>query len=1262
MDKFPLMTAKLRLVFTITIVFLSFYGTAQTGYWQKTKVQKNINKRFAQRFDVEKGQQFTFDEALFKKELAAVSASKGNSKLVYFPDEKGALIAFQVFETPVFSPELSRKYSNIKSYSGRSIDTKTKIRFSVSHKGIQSMMVQSSTDETLFMQKDAGNKYVLYKRDPNAKRNEAFLCETQSVISKVSKQSAQKTVNDQVLRKYRLAVTASGEYTAYHGGTVTDALAAINATVTRINEVFETDLAVTLEVVAGLESVIFTDAETDPYSGSLSPKVQNTLDTNIGSANYDVGILFNQAGQSDGNAGFIGAVCVENRKGSAYATGQVPEGDLFDIDFVAHEIGHQFGANHTWSFESEGTQVQVEPGSGTSIMGYAGITGINNVAQMGEDYFHYVSIVQITDYIKTTTCAEEIVLTNVPPVITPVGSFTIPKSTAFSLTGNATDADADVLTYTWEQVDDGVVPQSVFGPSNPSGANFRSQKPNIDSTRYFPKLSSVILGRLTQENPNVNSTWETVSDVEREMNFALTVRDNALGGGQVVSDLVNVFVENSAGPFIVTSQSSNVVASAGTVQTITWDVGNTNRAPINTETVTILLSTDGGVTFPIILAENAVNDGSHDVVIPGFATTTARIMIRADDNIYFAVNTSDFEIEASEIVLSFDDLEQEVCQADILVVPFVYNTFEGFVEEATFSIIDAPVGLDVVFFPETATATDTEVNLTLSDTENLAVGSYPIRVLATTASIQKEVTFNLNVYDTSFSEVTLVAPADGLTDTPTGILLEWEAEFLATSYDIEIATDAGFGTIVETASLTDVNYVPSNLNNQTQYFWRVKPKNSCGEGVFSQSFSFTTIDFSCINVTGGSLPASISSSGTPTVTSEITILDDLPVADINVNLKIDHTYLSDLTITLTSPSGTSVVLMSNRCEEFRNIDAIFDDAGSAIVCGGMPAVSGTVKPQGSLASFNGESTLGTWVLTVADNAPADGGEFQSFAMEICAEGQFRPDDDNDGVFDDGPDLCLGTPENTPVDASGCAVSIFPATNFTIEIQGETCRANDDGSIMIEADLSADYNITVTGNGVNISDSFSTAEYALNDLMAGVYSLCISATKGEVNYREQCFEIVVEEPDPLSVSSKISVDGSTVELQLQGGLLYNVALNGVVIQTEKSSITLNLKEGGNELKVSTNIPCQGAYSETFFYGSDPVFYPNPFTDKLTLGLGAAVHQILIQIYSVDGRLIYSKLSEVNGVSVDLDLASLNSGLYFVKYEAENIKGTSKIIKK
>jgi len=418
-------------------------------------------------------------------------------------------------------------------------------------------------------------------------------------------------IDDQILRKYRLAVSATGEYTQYHGGTIADALAAINATITRVNEVFERDLGVSLELVANNDQVIFTNPSIDPYTGNLNAQAQNTLSTIIGEANYDVGHVFNQD-QDNGNAGFIGSVCVDNRKGSAFSSGLIPEGDKFDLDFVAHELGHQFGANHTWSFESEGTLVQAEPGSGTTIMGYAGIAGVDNIALQGDDYFHYNSILQIAAFIENTSCAMEVPLMNATPIITPSADYTIPIGTPFVLEGNATDADAaDVLTYAWEQIDDGVVNAANFGPDNPGGANFRSQRPSTTESRFFPKLSSVITGNLAQSNPTLDTAWETLSNVQRELNFALTVRDNALGGGQVVSDQVKVQVVVDAGPFSVTSQSADESYTAGSVQEIRWDVAETNRLPINAEEVSIFLSIDGGLSFPITLAENVLNDGAH---------------------------------------------------------------------------------------------------------------------------------------------------------------------------------------------------------------------------------------------------------------------------------------------------------------------------------------------------------------------------------------------------------------------------------------------------------------------------------------------------------------------------------------------------------------------------------------------------------------------------------------------------------------------------
>ncbi len=1256
------MVTKLRLVFTTTILFLSFYSFAQKDYWQQKETSKQLEAKFSASFDVKKGMNFALNEPLFKKELQEISMAKKNTKVLYFPDEKGKLIAFNVFESPVLSPELSKKYPGIKSYTGYAVkDRKSKIRFSLSHKGIQSMMVNATRGGSTFMQKKSDDSYVLYTRDPNAKKNAGFLCSTKSIVEEKLSSSTRK-VDDQTFRKFRLAVSASGEYTTYHGGSVADALAAINATVTRINEVFETDLAITLELVANTDLVIYTDASTDPYSGSLSSKVQATLDSTIGGANYDVGILFNQASQGDGNAGYIGIVCIDGRKGSAYASYPAPEGDIFDLDFVAHEMGHQFGANHTWSHEAEGTQVQVEPASGTTIMGYAGITGENDVASNGDDYFHYVSIDQILRYIKTVGCAQTTSLANSPPVITPTGNFVIPKSTAFVLKGQATDVDAaDILTFAWEQIDDGIVPKSVFGPNNPIGANFRSQKPSTNPERYFPSLSRVIDGQLTQTAPTRNSAWETVSDIEREMNFALTVRDNAAGGGQVVSDLVSIFVEHTAGPFEVTSQSSNVVLVSGSSETITWNVANTDISAVNTQTVDILLSTDGGGTFPVMLAENVLNDGSHDVLIPGIETTQARIMVRANGNIFFAVNTADFTINGSQNALVFEQLEYEVCKGDMLTVPFVYNTFDGFNEEATFSVQDEPAGLGVTFSQGTATSNDTDITITLANTESLAIGRYPIKVRANTATVSKEVTVFVNVYDDNFEDIVLTTPVDGFLDASEHLILRWQEDVDDSAYEIQIATDINFTNIIETGNTILNRYAPLNLVPETQYFWRVKPKNDCGEGNFSAPFTFTTVVLTCNTMASTDVPVTISSTGTPTVMAEISVFDDLPVEDVNVNIELDHGFLADVTATLTSPEGTEVVLFRNTCGELENVNATFDDDASPFICNGDPAISGMVKPIGLLSSFRGESATGVWKLTVSDNATSDGGVIKAFSLDICSEGEFRPDADNDGVFDDGPDLCLGTPAGTAVDSSGCAVLLFPASNFTVQAQSESCRDANDGAISVTAQEALNYSVTVTGNGVNSTHTFTGSSYSITDLMAGTYTMCFNATEGSSNYRTQCFDVVISEPDLLSVAARASLDGSVVDIELEGASFYTVELNGVVTQTDKANLSLSLKEGSNTLKVRTGLSCQGTYEEQFFYLTTPVVSPNPFTDAVKISFGSIVESVHVTIFSADGRMLKNAVYEVNRSEMELDLSALPVGLYFIKFETENSKGTAKVIK-
>ncbi len=1258
------MVTKLRLVFSITILFMSFYTMAQSGYWQQDASLDDANGQAIQDLNLEATQLFTLQEQLFREGLINGSRT-GKANIVYFPNIEGALVPYEVKEKSVLSAALASKYPNIKSYVGHSLrNPENRIRFSISHNGIQTMMVHAADRRNTFMQRVShnSNQYVVYDRSSETLRSDDFVCSTKSDLQNNSIPGPiDKLVDQQVVRKFRVAISASGEYTEYHGGTVADALGAINATLTRINEVFETDLGVTLELVANNDQVIFTDATTDPYTGNLNAQTQQTLSATIGEANYDLGHLFHEDADG-GNAGFIGKVCVDNQKGSAFSAARVPEGDKFDLDFVSHEMGHQLGANHTWSFESEGTLVQAEPASGTTIMGYAGIVAGNNVQPQGDDYFHYNSIFQIQEVIDVAPCAVQIPITNVPPVITPVGDFVIPKSTAFVLIGNATDADAgDILTYGWEQIDNGIVTTATFGPNNPGGANFRSLRPTTAPERYFPKLSSVVQGNLTQTNPATNSAWETVSNVQRDMNFALTVRDNAVGGGQVVSDFSKVSVIESAGPFVVTSQQSNEVHVAGTSIDVTWDVSNTDITPINAQSVDILLSTDGGLTFSEVLATAVPNDGAHSVLLPGTATTTARIMIRASANIFFAVNAANFTIAASEIVLNMEATDYEVCTPDDLTVPFVYETYLGFSEEATFSVSGAPTGLNASFSPATATANDTSVNLLLSNTSGVTPGSYPITVVATTANITKEIVLEVNIYNTNFTPVNLVAPIDNAIGTGIRPVLEWEESSGYTAYDIEIATDATFTSVVESATVIFGSYLSSGLLEETIYYWRVKPKNSCGEGTFGTPFSFTTAEVNCTEREANDLPLAISSTGTPTITSKISFVNDLPIVDVNVGLEIDHTFVSDLVISLTSPAGTTVILSSNSCGGSRNIDATFDDASAPFNCGTNPAITGTVKPLGALSAFNGESTLGEWTLEIKDTAPSDGGELKEFSLEICVEGDFRPDNDGDGVFDDGDDLCLGTPKGVEVTSDGCPIFRFPTDQFSVAVESESCSNNNDGAITVTAKETLDYSLTVIGNGINESADF-TDIYALENLVAGTYTLCITGTDGTIVYEEFCFDVVVNEPQPLDVSTLLIQSERQALLQLEGSNLYTIELNGETIQTTASEITVDLKNGRNILKVSTGLPCQGTYDEEIFVDGKPILYPNPVRNNAVLYIGSDdASEVQISIHSLNGKMISLKTYPVNDAEVDMDVASLAAGIYVVRFVGRNVSGTIKLLK-
>jgi hypothetical protein len=574
----------------------------------------------------------------------------GQSNLVIsFPNSNGELERFAIMEASIMHPELAAKYPNIKSYAGQGIDDPTsRIRFSLSPYGLQSMVL-SATKPGTFIESitEDGTGYAVYKREDVQADFDGFECEVITSANQIISGSTElRNADDGILRKYRLAISATGEYTQYNGGTKAQALAAINATMTIVNGIFENDFNVTMELIPNTDAVIYTSTSSDPYGNTTSgynSALQSTLTSVIGEANYDIGHLFANL-QNNGNAGCIGCVCVNGQKGSGWTSYTTPNTVNFAVDYVAHEMGHQYGGNHTWTFNgNEGSNAQMEPGSGSTIMGYAGITGATDVQAHSDPYFHGITIQQITNYIKGTSCQTNINTGNAVPTANAGANYTIPKGTAFVLDGSGSDSDSgDVLTYCWEQMDENNASTTYPSTTATTGVAFRSYTPTTDTKRYFPNLATIQSGATSWQ-------WEAVPNVARTLNFRLTVRDNVAGGANNNSDNMVVTVNGTAGPFILNYPNTNVTWNVGTTQTVTWDVAGTTGNGINAANVDIFLSTDGGDTYPIALAAGVPNDGSQDIIVPNNVGTQNRVMVKGSNNIFFDISNANFSIEGQVV-------------------------------------------------------------------------------------------------------------------------------------------------------------------------------------------------------------------------------------------------------------------------------------------------------------------------------------------------------------------------------------------------------------------------------------------------------------------------------------------------------------------------------------------------------------------------------------------------------------------------------------
>ncbi|HMG81769.1 MAG TPA: zinc-dependent metalloprotease family protein [Ferruginibacter sp.] len=664
-----------KIIACLIFLFAFHLAKAQTSFFTDITA-RTINPDELRTVVPEKSRNLSLDTSGLLDFFTTISTQKkinDTASVIVIPMPNGTMSRFHIWENDIMEPVLAAKFTMLKTYVGEGIDDSTAtIKLDWTAFGFHAMILSPVTGAVFidpYVQGDRHEYISYFKSDVKQKGSfvEPELKDNRSTFGlKPRVLSGPQCVGPQLLT-YRLAVACTGEYAVAATGsstpTVTQTLSAILTTVNRIDGVYTTEFAIHFVLVANEDHIIFTDPSTDPFTGNndgpvLIDQSQTVIDDSIGNANYDIGHTFSTG---TGGLSIIGVVCDAGVKASSITGIGSPIGDPFSIDYVAHEIGHEFGAHHPFNSNAgfcgasgqQSNTTNDEPGSGSTIMAYAegpvsnGLCGSDNLQLHSDPYFNGINFDEITQYTISgdgSTCPIITTTGNNAPVVNAGSAYTIPVATPFVLTGSATDPDGDALTYCWEQVDVG----GPFGPWNgPTGDApiFRSFLPVTSPSRYFPQLSDVI--------NNVTTIGEILPSYSRTMHFRLTARDNRSVGGGVCFAETSVIVDGSSGPFIVTNPTAtNIIWYGNDVQTVTWNVANTASYPVNCSNVNILLSTDGGFSYSDTLVANAPNTGTAQIKVPMQLTNEARIKIESAGNVFYDISDNNFSIQNSELSLS----------------------------------------------------------------------------------------------------------------------------------------------------------------------------------------------------------------------------------------------------------------------------------------------------------------------------------------------------------------------------------------------------------------------------------------------------------------------------------------------------------------------------------------------------------------------------------------------------------------------------------
>ncbi|RMG21869.1 MAG: propanediol utilization protein, partial [Bacteroidetes bacterium] len=805
--------------------------------------------------------------------LSARAGSQGERELLlYVPTPEGSYEPFYIRPANIMAPGLAARYTRIRAYQGvHAKQPATEIRLERGPSGLHAMIFGQG--QSVFIAPIYPNDSRLYMAyyKQQAPRRGPFSCslKTEHLRGDLPQPTARS--GDCLLRTYRLAVATTGEYTAYHGGTVEQALAAIVTTINRVNGIFEREVGVRMVLIDSTDQLIFTDPVSDPFTNDNGSEMltqnQQLCDARIGSANYDIGHVFSTNG---GGIAYLRSVCEAGYKAGGVTGQPYPQGDAFDIDFVAHEMGHQFGATHTQNNDcNRSNNSAFEPGSASTIMGYAGICP-PNIQTHSDAMFHAFSIAQIRQFIEgeANGCANIQPLNNQPPTANAGVDAYIPAATPFFLRGSATDPDAgQQLTYSWEQMDNEIASMPPEADAT-GGPLFRTFLPSTEPVRYFPAYEDL--------RTNKRSPWEVLPTVSRELNFRLTVRDNAPGGGCTAADDVVLQVVGQAGPFAISWPQAGTNWTGGTYQEVRWQVAGTDQPPISCGAVDVLLSVDGGRTFPYVLADSAPNTGAVVVQLPEVSSQQARILLQGHGHRFFHLLPQNFSITeaaAPGFSMLVQQGESLACPADTFVYQVQLSSLKGFEQPVTLSVSGLPEGTVAQWGTNPLMPSgSTELRLVLP--AHALPGQYQLSLLAQAAGAQsQQAQLSLRMLSAQPLAGDELMPRHGSREVDPGRELSWLPASGPATYELQWSLNPAFlpGEIQHITQLDENRYLPAEPFPANEViYWRVRAVNACGSGPFGPARAFHTAAINCWRVVStDSVP--IPQSGTPTVVSTIAV-------------------------------------------------------------------------------------------------------------------------------------------------------------------------------------------------------------------------------------------------------------------------------------------------------------------------------------------------------------------------------------------------------